>query len=185
MSQVLKMSFSCAQVYVFSGTMPALRRPRKILALRRFSAGVTHSRLSAWWSYGLALRWSHSMGFSLPCWSMKVGLGPCHAVQMSVWHVLPPNCRIMGQHEPARLQFLLPLVHSLLLGLKLGSTSLSPFWDKEQKCPSQEQQSLAVPLVCLASAHSRSSVPSMRKIASVSFTPLSGSGLMNGIIKTK
>lgn len=36
-------------------------------------------------------------------------------------------------------------------------------------------------LLCLASAHSRSSVPSMRKIVFATSTPLSGSGLINGI----
>jgi hypothetical protein len=38
-----------------------------------------------------------------------------------------------------------------------------------------------VPLMCLASAHSRSSLPSMRKSEFATSTPLSGSGLINGI----
>ena len=38
-----------------------------------------------------------------------------------------------------------------------------------------------MPLLCLASAHSRSSVPSMRKSEFATSTPLSGSGLINGI----
>ena len=38
-----------------------------------------------------------------------------------------------------------------------------------------------MPLLCLASAHSRSSVPSMRKSEFATSTPLNGSGLMNGI----
>ena len=38
-----------------------------------------------------------------------------------------------------------------------------------------------MPLVFLASAHSRSSLPSMRKSEFATSTPLNGSGLINGI----
>ena len=38
-----------------------------------------------------------------------------------------------------------------------------------------------MPFLCFASAHSRSSVPSIRKSEFATSTPLNGSGLINGI----